>query len=285
MRKKYYPYMFSFGTYERVYHDTLFGLKSRGFFTAAKGFKKLGVPYENCYAKIGVDSAVFHWIHQVVPDSTKIVPFNFGCPQIFATPIQIQNAVRKFKTAGVTNVFAFEFLADFANFTNTAQQQNFHPKYGLADDELVTVTQAGAATKPNAANVNGALAIAAARDGEENTPSLYRHPTPGTKRCNSIMAKHSNLSSTYKELYAIGNACDNVWMFEAAVDHAPSLATNALAAGLQASRSVDFSFPQGPNYFGTPGETSAGQYWRVAQFTSDCACWHVIDPNFHRSTY
>jgi hypothetical protein len=80
-----------------------------------------------------------------------------------------------------------------------------------------------------------------------------------------------------------GVACDDMWLFAAAVDHAPVLQRNALAAGLQASRSLDFSYPQGPAVFTGYHATGGGEYWRVIQANSSCSCWRVIDQTFHPS--
>jgi hypothetical protein len=276
IREKYYPYMFSFGTYDRIYHDSIFALKGRGAFNGSNF--KLGLLYRSCFGDIV--NEVKTWLRQA--GVTNLDTYDLGCPEALANPIDIQNAVRKFKLDHVTTIFGVQFLADLGSFTNDAQQQNYHPKYAMADDELVTVTQSGSITRPNPQNFNNALAIAFARDGEENTPSL--HPTAGTRRCNRIMAKHG-LKSSPTEKYAAGNACDDVWMLAAAVDHAPSMAQADLAAGLQAAKSVEFSFPQGPNFFGATGETAAGQYWRPVQFAAGCRCWHVVSAAFTRSMY
>jgi hypothetical protein len=72
-------------------------------------------------------------------------------------------------------------------------------------------------------------------------------------------------------------------MFAAAVSHASSLTHEALAAGLMAAKSVELSYPEGPNDFTAPGTTTAGQYWRPLQFRKSCRCWQVIDRTFHRT--
>jgi hypothetical protein len=54
----------------------------------------------------------------------------------------------------------------------------------------------------------------------------------------------------------------------------------AMAAGLQRTKSIVFSFPQGPNDFTAPRTTTGGQYWRVDQFFKSCGCWRVADATF-----
>ena len=80
-----------------------------------------------------------------------------------------------------------------------------------------------------------------------------------------------------------GQVCDELWMFAAALDHAPSLKRNALGAGLQAAKNVDFSYPWGPSDVSAPKVTFGGQFWRVDQYISDCQCWRVTDATFHPS--
>jgi hypothetical protein len=172
------------------------------------------------------------------------------------------------------------FVGDFASFTNIAEQQRFRPRYVVADDQLITVSYGN--MRPNYTNINGAVAISAARSAEETTPGMK--PTAGTRRCDAIFARHG-IAPTYKLPYAGGNTCDQVWMFAAAVDHAPALQANALAAGLQSTGSIDFSFPQGPNRLGVQGGTTGGQFWRYTAFTTRCNCWRVTDPTFRPSTY
>ena len=55
----------------------------------------------------------------------------------------------------------------------------------------------------------------------------------------------------------------------------------ALAVGLQRARSLDFSYPNGPNDFSGSQVTLGGEFWRVAQYFPDCSCWRVVDPAFH----
>jgi hypothetical protein len=79
-----------------------------------------------------------------------------------------------------------------------------------------------------------------------------------------------------------GHACDQLWMLQAALGLASDLAPTALAAGLQRAKSIDFSFPQGPNDFSANGVTTGGQFFRVAQFMPTCKCWQLVQRDFRR---
>ena len=128
------------------------------------------------------------------------------------------------------------------------------------------------------AELANAVAITQSRNGEERTDGMA--PTPGTAKCDSWYQAHG-LPPTYKQPPLAGNACDQLWMLKAAFESSPQVGKDALAAGLQAAGSIDFSYPEGPNTFAGDGVTTGGQFWRVAQFFTDCKCWKVIDPDFH----
>lgn len=271
-----YPYLFNFNMLDSLYNDTLFALKDRGFFSAAKGFSKLGVMHRDCDREIWANFK--RSLAAVGVPSSKIVTFNVGCPTVFAPPSSIQQAVLKFQQAGVTNVTTAYDVGDFATFTKIAQQQRFKPKYGLADDSLLAISYGS--QKPDADNVDGAVAITASRAGEERTPGSK--PTAGTQRCNAAL-KAKGIAPTYSLPAVAGNSCDNVWMFAAAADHASILRGDALADGLRAAKSIDFSFPQGPTDFTRARTTTGGQYWRPVQFYKSCACWKLLDRTFRKS--
>jgi hypothetical protein len=277
-RREFYPYVFGFNTYDAVYHDSVFGLKAKGFFEPSHGFKKLGLLYRNCFPEEVTQTK--QWLAQVGVPSSAISEYSVGCPAVIAPDSDLQQAVLQFKRDGVTNVTYVQFTGDIAQFTNDAQTQGAHWKYGMPNDQLVTTSYGS--RHPNYQQFNGAITVSQDRDGEETTPGST--PTAATKRCDAILAK-ANIKPTYKQPYAVGNACDQIWMLAAALNHAPAIQTNAVAAGLQAAKTVAFSFPQGPNDFTKAGATSGGQFYRYDTYTTACDCWRVSDATFRRSTY
>jgi hypothetical protein len=188
--------------------------------------------------------------------------------------------VLKFRQNGVTHVVNGPgFEGDLANFTNISEQQGFRPKYGLADEAIISVSYGS--QHPNYSNLANALIVTASSFGEERTPGM--HPNATTDKCNAIYKAHG-MPPVYSDPSGFsGYICNEVWMFAAAVAHAPVLQRSSLAAGLQAARSVPMSWPQGPNDFSSGRVTVAGQYWRLDQFFSSCNCWRVIDRTFHPS--
>jgi hypothetical protein len=186
----FYPYLFNLSEFDTLEHNTIFGLKDRGFFNLPAN-EKLGFVYRDCNKTL-VDKTLT-WIQQAGVPSSKLVTYNFGCPSAFASPSDIQAAILKFQQNTVTHVTAHNFSGDYANFTNVAEQQRFRPKYGLPDESLIDISYGG--QKPNYANIADAIMVAPGRSGEERTPGAT--PSPGTAKCDAIYQAHG-LPPTYK---------------------------------------------------------------------------------------
>src|SRR5205823_5727311 len=184
------------------------------------------------------------WMHAAGITDSQLVSYDVGCPLAFASPSDLSQAVLRFQQAGVTHVTTAVFVGDFANFTKIAEQQRFRPKYGLPDDSLIAISNGS--QHPDFNNIAGALSITASRDAENTTPGIA--PTAGTLKCDAAFKAHGR-PSTYQQAAFAGNVCNELWMFEAALGHAANLLPTSLAAGLQRVKSIDFSYPQGPNDF------------------------------------
>jgi len=271
----FYPYLFNISEFDTIDKNTVFALKDRGFFNIPAN-EKIGFTYRDCDKPL--INKWMQWFQQIGVPSSKLVTYNFGCPAVFASPSDIQAAVLRFKTQNVTRVTAHQLVGDFSNFTNVSQQQGFHPQYGLPDESMIDVAYGSQGANPD--NIVGALAIAQGRSGEERTPGAV--PSGGTAKCNTIYAAHG-IAPVYKLPAGAGYVCTQLWMFQAAINNAPAIHPAALAVGLQKAKSIDSSYPAGPNDFSGTRQTTGGQFWRVAQFKADCKCWQVIDPTFHPS--
>jgi hypothetical protein len=270
---QFYPYLFELNSQDQVYADMVAGLKLQGFFNPANGFKKLGYLYNDCHPEL--HSETVKSLAAAGITAAQTVGFDTGCTTAFTPATTLQQAVLKFKQQGVTNVIATGIVGDVATFTSLAQVQKFHPKYGFGDDSLITISYG--LTKPNPQNIDGAIAITPSRNGEERTAGVT--PSPETVKCGQEIG-----ADLYKTANAGGNTCDQMWMFTAAVEHAPTLSQSALADGLRAAKSVPFSYPQGPNDFIAGSHiTYGGQYWRTTQFHASCTCWQLVSQTFHPS--
>ncbi|HUR76873.1 MAG TPA: ABC transporter substrate-binding protein [Acidimicrobiales bacterium] len=275
LRQQFYPYIYSFYTKELLYKDTAFALRDVGFFDAAKGFKKLGFVYRDCEKE--AITAFRKWIKEAgVPDAL-VVPYNLNCPAVFASETDMAQAINTFQRQGVTHVIPANAQGDIARLTAHAEQQEFRPKWGVPDEALLSIATGSRAPDPK--NFANAIAVTLARDGEQDTPGMT--PTAGTQRCNAYR-KVAGLPPVYDVPANAGHACSQLWMLQGALNNAPELSVTAIQVGLQRTKSIDYSFPQGVNDFTAARVTTGGQFYRVAQFTPDCTCWRVIQRDFKR---
>jgi hypothetical protein len=277
--QRYYPYYFSGdGALQVVYRNWAFASRQFNMFNPANGFKKLGIFYKDCQPE--VNQAMLADLQAVGVPSSAIDRADLGCPSAFASPSSIEQAVVKFKADGVTTATIDNDLEDMQNITKQSQAQGFRPQWTLPDDGSVAIS-GNPPFAPDPNNFNNALAITPEQYGAQTTPGFKEDAT--TALCDQIMASHGQPGAIASTDQFSGAVCDTAWMFAAAVDHAPSVAPNQLAAGLQRAGPVPFSFPYGPNSFSASGTTYGGEFWRPVTYHTSCGCWQLDSPNFSPS--
>jgi hypothetical protein len=274
--EKYAPYYLSSGDVEETVSTTgVFGLRDRGFF--GEGFEKLGYVYRSCLPDL-VKAERQALRDAGIPDD-KVVVYDLGCnPSGQATPADWQAAVLRFRQAGVTHVFFGPVAADFASFTQFAQQQGYKPRYGLVADDLIATT--GGAFNPDPENFDGALNIATSRYSENNTPGLQ--PTAGTARCDAIFTAKGQPPTWRQQVGYGGVVCNLLGMLDGLIDKAPKLEGEALLGTLPALGKQDLSFPSGPTDFSKASsrQPHGRSDWRPVRWLRSCTCWRVEDPTF-----
>jgi len=275
----YYPYYFSGdGALQVVYRNWAFASKQLNMFNPANGFKKLGIFYRDCQPE--VNQAMLADLQAAGVSSSAIDRADLGCSSAFTPPSAIEQAVVKFKSDGVTTATIDNDLIDMQNITKTSQAQGFRPQWTIPDDGSVAIS-GNASFAPDPSNFNNALSITPNQNGAETTPGFKEDPT--TVQCDQIMTSHGQPGAIASTDRFSGAVCDTAWMFAAAVDHAPNVSQDQVAAGLQRAGSVPFSFPYGPDNFSAPGTTWGGEFWRPVTYHTSCGCWQVDNPNFQPS--
>ena len=275
---KYYPYYLTpYDIADNYLRNGILVFKKLGFFSSSKGFGKLGFLYHSClpeYPRIARAA-----MREAGLPSSQIVEYDLGCPAGGQdTPASFSQAVLTFKNANVTHVTEVQVF-NIASFSTVAQQQNFKPRYILADDYVTG--QSSGTNGPDPDQFNGAVNITNERYGEQTTPG-YR-PSAATQRCNAIMAKHGK-PQVYEQAAGYGGfTCDVLWFVREMMRHTPQVQRTALVRGLHSIGKLDLSYPPGPVDFGaTPANAPyARVMWRVVTFFKSCKCWKVTDPTFH----
>ena len=251
-----------------------------GYFSAAKGFKKLGVLYHTCTA--GTLSIEQSALAAAKVPTKDVDYFNMACPAGQSdTSASMQQAVLSFKNAGVTDVTEAG-VNDWGLFSQVAQQQNYTPHYVLTDSAQAASNFTGP-DAPNPTNFNGSIDVVEGGYGEATTPGFT--PSAATKACNAIYAAGGQ-PSVYKQLDGYGGVvCDYLWFVQALLNHASSVQTNAQLSSMHKVGVVQFSYPFAPINFST-APTGSGYgvaEWRALFYHSSCKCWQVPDPTFKPS--
>ena len=268
---KYYPYLFANQANDLTVRNALYVLKDLKFFD---GDPNVGVVYGDCNASLV--TGFFEWLKEVEVADSQVTKYDLGCPESFSTPAALQQAVLKFKGAGVTRVLTLSMNKDFANFTKTAQAQHFNPKYGLADNDGVLDITYGL-LGPDFENIAGSIGVAATSFGSEHSDTPA---DPGTQACSDLMAT-VDLLPVYQELTGMGGvACSQLWELQAMLNHVDTVSQTSLADGLAQAGPLPFSYPNGPTANTDPQVTFGGQYWRAMEFMGDCNCWTLLGETF-----
>ncbi|MHB8465651.1 MAG: type 1 periplasmic-binding domain-containing protein, partial [Acidimicrobiales bacterium] len=184
--KQYYPYALSVdGELDLIDHNFAHAVANMGYFSASKGFKKVGIFYRDCIA--GEYQTMVAQLESVGVPASAITSADIGCPFVpFAPPQDVEQAVLQFQSAGVTDVIPMNEYEDLQAFTRDANAQGYKPQYLVADDGIVA-TSGSPSFAPTASNFDKAVAI---------TPSQYGAiqsglpETAATKQCDQIMTSH-----------------------------------------------------------------------------------------------
>jgi hypothetical protein len=270
--EQYSPYLFAYNeTSEQIVNDSVLAAHQLGWF---KGAKKIGLIEQDCIPDL--NSIAMSDLAKIGFSGSSVTTFDFGCPNDIPSPLSVENAVLRFKSAGVTNVL--DDGGVYENyFANDAGNQRYKPKYMVGDQGSIALWD-NRVFGPNPANFAGALAITTTQYGAENTPGASFSPL--TRECDDAMKAKGLPSATESADGFAGVACTLVHEFALAANNAPSLLRTDLAAGLAAVGTADMPFPAGPaNYARSHGQYGGG-YWRPDIWHTSCACFEVERSKF-----
>jgi hypothetical protein len=271
----YAPYLFGdYPVAEETVHNSILGAKALGWFTGAK---KVGLLEQECIPDL--NQIALNDLASIGYPKSQVATFDFGCPNDIPSPLVVQNAVLRFKSAGVTNVL--DDGGVYENyFANQAHNQRYRPKYAVGDQGSIALWD-NRAFGPNPDNFANALAITGSQYGAENTPGMTFNAA--THKCDQAMAaKHLAGATTSPDGFA-GVACTLVTMFVTAANHAPSLRRDQLSAGLASVGRLDLPFPGGLADFAASNGQVGGGYWRADRWNTGCACFRVWRPTWQPS--
>lgn len=282
--KQYYPYLISPAPDEGTdYADAIFGMKQRGWFTAAQGFKKLAILEDDCSPE--VNGYAYNDLIAAGVTSSEIVKNEFACPSSgFASPSDMANFATQDRLSGVTDIVEVTGGGSFKEFSSAAQSQGFKPKYLVSDYDGFLVT-ATSNTGPDPNNFDGTVVTTDTRFGETSTPGLT---DPATQACIALFARHGLPSSYITGSYLGATSCNLFEFFQDTAAHDAGPTRVGLAPGLSQVGHFAAAYPLQNSIYRAPGKTTpvkiaGGDYWWTIEFHSSCDCFKVIDATEHAS--
>jgi hypothetical protein len=207
-----FPHLFSLAnpTLDRVYATSLTGAARYGRVTAAS---KIGVVITECALDIrawarGGDATAKQLGLTVTTVERLSCPS--GSASVGSVITQIQNAVLKFRSAGVDTVLIEG--PPLLIFAGAAEAQGWRPKY------LASTLSGGAALPGNlpdaqAANITGIGWFSAIDVAGSRQPAR----TPPQERCIGLLREGGLSPSAYNDLVSAYSFCDALFLYEAAL--------------------------------------------------------------------
>ena len=279
--KQYYPYMMSISPDPlQDYRNSIFGLKARGWFTAAQGFQKLAILEDDCSTEI--DNAVYNDLLGAGVSPSQITKNDFSCPSGgFASPSDMSSFATQDNLAHVTNVVEVTGGGSFKEYSSAAQSQGYKPHYLVSNYNGFMVTATGG-TGPDPNNFDGTVATTDTRFGETSSGLT----DPATQACIALFARHGLPADYITGPYLGGVNCNLFELFAAAASHDPGLTRAGLAVGLGQVGRFNMAYSTADSIYTAPGavtpvKVSGGDFWWTIQFSAACTCWKVIDPTWH----
>ena len=272
--QKFAPYLASpSGGAEVAMRDVAFGARDLGLFDPAKGFKKLGLLFDDCSPEY--NGYLEASLAKVGMSGDKISKYVFPCPSGgFAPANQMSQAVIQHQRDGVTHVIPLTGGGSFKPYTEIAEGQRFRPKYILTDYQGIIITSASS-LRPNENNFGAAVGITTGRLGQDTTPG-FQHD-PATQRCIDIVRK-AGFGPEYATTKGGGGMCNVLTATVAAINGARALTREAVLPGLFNAGPVSFGYPADTTTYEAPAKFHGGDTWWSINYTRECSCWRVPDP-------
>jgi len=254
-----------------VMRDTAFGLRDRGWFDPAKGFKKLGLLYDECAPEVNktLDDA----LAKAGISGDKVSKYSFPCPPNgFASPADMAQAVSQHRLAGVTHVIPLTGGGSFRPYTEAANGQGFKPRYAITDYQGNTVT-ATSNLRPNPDNFDRALAMSPQKFGINTTPGFQLDEA--TKRCQAT-AQKAGLSPEII-FQGAGGSCSMMTVAEAALNNAKSLTPESILPGLFTAGLLPMAYSYSDVTYKAPNKLGGGDTYAPIEWHKECICWRILE--------
>jgi hypothetical protein len=183
---------------------------------------------------------------------------------------EMQSAILSFKSDDITHVIIVDEKGVLTLLaTAAAENQNYHPRYGLNSQNGLTVL----ASQVPPGQFNRAVGIG--WFPQLDVPERELPPNADRERCLATFKKHGAEPANANNAGVMVGICERMNFIKAAVEAGgPDITAESFARGAELLGS---SFPSalglGNNVFG-PGRHAGAGYYRHVRYDSACTCFH-----------
>jgi ABC-type branched-subunit amino acid transport system substrate-binding protein len=193
-----------------------------------------------------------------------------------ATETQIQSAVLRFRSAGITHVIiASGYGSTIAGqWMHLAERQGYRPRYGLTSGATGASKEVFSGSDISA-QFHGAIFFGWAPPTDLG--DQYANTTP-VVQCNALLRQAGIVDTRAKA------TCDYLNLLKAGLEHAPSLNVAGFRAGIRKVGTMPFAATFASNF--STGRRDGAAYARMARFDFTCHqkgatyCWKYYTPQF-----
>jgi len=189
----------------------------------------------------------------------------------------ISSAVLKFSTTGIDRVVFFDTGSYAATvFTQTAEKQQYRPKYGFSSLNSIVGLQGSSSTAPQQQMV-GAQGVS----WETNADGLTKTRTPSAQQCLAILKEAGIVPSDAGTEGNYLKTCQTFFLFKTAAELAgPDLNRDSFLSAVERLGSTFRSTNtwDGLTHFG-PGDHSGVSVFRPFVYREACSCFAVSGGN------
>lgn len=214
--------------------------------------------------------------YQVNPNDIRRIHNPDTYSEDSATVAQVENAVLRFHSDGVTHVIDLDPSGGLALFFGpTARSQNYYPRYGITTGSGAQAIhdQGGLTNK----QLNGAVGLGWLPNLDLPLGKSKPYLTSSTERCLQVIKKRTG--QTFTDVNAAGFAlgtCDQIYLIADAINAAGKVINgDTVRAGIERMRSrfIPASLPA--SYF-SPQQHDGVRYGYDMQWFESCSCIRYV---------
>jgi hypothetical protein len=182
----------------------------------------------------------------------------------------VQNAVLRFQTHGITHVLFLDGGSSLAYFfIQQADSQGFTPRYGLSSASVPSFLEQNFGSE----QLHDAVGVGWVPTYD--VAAVRLPPNPARALCQRIMDEAGLTQAVEANLSLQLGYCSQLFFLRAALNRSVTLSQSGVAAGLawRPTMAESAAFGDSPDYFDVPSRTWGTNTYRLLAYSDACSCF------------